>query len=219
MECALFDLPTPTMERLDPSRCSVGRVGYDAVRQVVAETHYIGRPGATSVGLGLYVDGVIAGVITFGTIPKNNATAVCGPLLAGAVMELTRLALYDWAPRNSESWLISRALKWLASERPDVRIVVSYADSAQGHVGTVYQATNWVYTGMTTSDYVYQPESGGPPMHPRTTARAKGELPSGRWVPSAAKHRYVAFVGSPRERRDLRRLLRWEPQPYPKDVR
>lgn len=30
----------------------------------------------------------------------------------------------------------------------DDLILVSYADSAQGHHGYIYQATNWIYTGI-----------------------------------------------------------------------
>lgn len=211
----LFDIPTPQMSRFDPARCALSPVGYEAVREVLAEAHYIGSPGATSISLGLYLDMRLAGVITFGTVPKNNASAICGPARALAVMELTRLALYDWAPRNSESWFIARSFDWLRTERPDVQILVSYADSAQGHLGTIYQATNWLYTGMTTSDYVYQP-TNGPAMHPRTTGRTKGELPPGRWVPSPAKHRYVTFLGSATQRRALMAELHWRPLPYPK---
>ena len=29
-------------------------------------------------------------------------------------------------------------------------MIVSYADSEQGHYGTIYQATNWIYTGYST---------------------------------------------------------------------
>ncbi|WP_330473781.1 Mom family adenine methylcarbamoylation protein [Terrabacter sp. C0L_2] len=210
---SLFEVQ-PAMQRLDPSRCSVAPVSFDSVRQVLAEAHYIGRPGATSVRLGLYVDGSLAGVITFGTIPSNNASAICGPEMAGAVLELTRLALYDWAPCNSESWFIGAAVHWLRVNRPDVRILLSYADGEQGHVGTIYQATNWLYTGTTTGDVLYQSHDGTV-MHPRTTGRAK-VLPPGFWIPSPTKHRYVLLLGTSKARRALLHRLRWEILPYPK---
>lgn len=210
----LFEVPTPAMPAFDPTRCHIAPVNYDAVRAVLAETHYIGTPGATSISLGLYIDHMLAGVLTFGTIPRNNAEAVCGPDYAANVMELTRLALYGWAPTNSESWFMGRAFDHLQRHRPDVTILLSYADGSVGHVGTIYQATNWIYTGASTNDYVFRCATGEV-LHPRTTGRL-AELPAGKWEPSAEKHRYVTFVGTPALRRRLRAQLRWPVLPYPK---
>lgn len=213
MTLGLFEVPTPHMETFDPSRCMVRPVNYETVRIVLADVHYIGRPGATSISLGVYADHMLGGVITFGTIPKNNAESICGPVHADGVMELTRLALYDWLPRNSESWFIARSFDWLMANRPDIAVLVSYADSSVGHAGTIYQATNWIYTGTSTNDYVFE-DASGTTLHPRTTGRMRGPMPAGTWKPVAAKHRYVIFIG-PR-RRQLRRALRWAPLSYPK---
>ena len=40
--------------------------------------------------------------------------------------------------------LVGRSLRLL----PKPSVVVSYADTAQGHVGYVYQAANFIYTGL-----------------------------------------------------------------------
>jgi hypothetical protein len=215
MTLALFDAPLPRMAELDPARCRVHSVNYETVKIVLRDAHYIGTPGATSVALGMYVDDVIAGVITFGTIPRNNASAICGHEWAPRVMELTRLALYHWAPKNSESWFIGASLHTLRSLRPDIRILVSYADESVGHVGTIYQATNWIYTGASTNDYVYV-TNDGEVLHPRTTGRRRGDLPPGKWQPTPAKHRYIKFIGSRSDRRSLTRQLRWPALAYPR---
>lgn len=214
-ELTLFAAPVPDMSVFDPSRCYVREVSYQTAALVIAEAHYIGTPGSTSVSLGIYIDDVIAGVLTYGTIPGNNATAVCGPAHKLAVMELTRLALYDWAPRNSESWFIAQTFRWMERNRPDVSILLSYADSSVGHVGTIYQATNWIYTGASTNDMVYRLNSGGA-IHARSAHRKP--LPPGKWVAVSAKHRYVNFLGGPAQRRQMRRALRWDALPYPKIV-
>lgn len=39
------------------------------------------------------------------------------------------------------------ALKQLHKDVPLCRLVVSYADCDQDHLGTIYQATNWIYVG------------------------------------------------------------------------
>lgn len=188
-------------------------VSYATVKEVLADAHYIGRPGATSIRLGMWLDDKLAGVITYGTIPRPNSRAICGPEHAASVLELTRLALYDWAPRNSESTLIARSFEYIRRVRPDIKILISYADGRYGHVGTVYQATNWIYTGASTGDVIYQCADGRT-LHPRTVGWK--DLPEGRWIPAGNKHRYVCFLGSAPQKRALRRALLWPALPYPK---
>lgn len=191
----------------------MGVVDFATVKKVLAEAHYIGRPGSTSVRLGLWLDESLAGVITYGTIPRPNSRAICGPKYEASVLELTRLALYDWAPANSESAFIAASFRHLREVRPDIKILVSYADSRYGHVGTIYQATNWIYTGSSTGDVVYRCDDGRI-LHPRTVGW-KG-LPPGRWIPAGNKHRYVMFLGSKSDRRALEKDFRWRSLPYPK---
>lgn len=192
---------------------TVAPVDFSTVKKVLAEAHYIGRPGSTSVRLGLWIGGDLAGVLTYGTIPRPNSRAICGPEYEAQVLELTRLALYDWAPHNSESWFIGQSFKHVIVQRPATRILVSYADGRHGHVGTVYQATNWIYTGSSTGDVVYQCEDGRT-LHPRTVGWK--DLPPGKWVPAGNKYRYVQFVGDKAQRREARKNLRWSSLPYPK---
>lgn len=37
---------------------------------------------------------------------------------------------------------------------PGLRLVVSYADAGQGHVGTIYQATGWLYPDTSDQSYL-----------------------------------------------------------------
>jgi len=52
--------------------------------------------------------------------------------------------------QESTTKAMSIALKLIKKDAPNVKLVVSYADSEQGHIGTIYQATNWFYTGYST---------------------------------------------------------------------
>ena len=95
---------------------------------------------------------------------------------------------------------------------PPPKIIVSYADTKVGHVGYVYQATNFLYTGLSAKrkDPVGFDTSGGKlARHSR-----------GHWgkdlVDRPRKHRYVTFVGDKRQKKQLRQKLRYEVQPYPK---
>ena len=87
------------------------------------------------------------GVICYGVGATNN---IASPykLKQGEVIELLRMALNG--KQESTTKALSISLKLLKKYAPNVKIVVSYADSEQGHFGTIYQATNWIYTGYST---------------------------------------------------------------------
>lgn len=70
--------------------------------------------------------------------------------LRGGVLELVRVALNGKQEHTSQA--VSMSLKQLKKDVPQCRLVVSYADVDQGHLGTIYQATNWIYEGMSKGD-------------------------------------------------------------------
>ena len=91
-----------------------------------------------------------------------------------SVIELRRLVLIDDTPKNSESYFIAKSLKWL-KKHTDVEVIVSYADPNYGHVGTVYQASNFVYLGKTSPGRVIMYK--GKKYHDKAIrTKHKGEL-------------------------------------------
>ena len=64
-------------------------------------------------------------------------------LKQGQVLELVRMALNG--KQSSTSKALSLSLKLLKKKAPSVKLVVSYADKGQNHIGIIYQATNWIY--------------------------------------------------------------------------
>ena len=70
----------------------------------------------------------------------------------GQVLELVRVALNGKQGHGNTSKAVSLTLRRLKEYRPWCDLVVSYADLDQNHVGTLYQATNWVYTGVVNAD-------------------------------------------------------------------
>ena len=64
-------------------------------------------------------------------------------------IDIRRMACLDDAPFNSESWFLGSILKYLlANTKYDG--VLSYSDLTQGHIGTIYKATNFTETGKTS---------------------------------------------------------------------
>lgn len=64
------------------------------------------------------------------------------------ILELKRLFIDDVGLRNAESFVIGQSLKLLQHDLPNLRVVITFADSKAGHVGGIYQATNATYIGQ-----------------------------------------------------------------------
>ena len=85
------------------------------------------------------------GVICYGIGATNNIAEPYN-LKQGEVVELVRMALNG--KQESTTKAMSISLRLIKKNAPNVKLIVSYADSEQNHFGTIYQATNWVYTGF-----------------------------------------------------------------------
>lgn len=184
---------------------------------LIIENHYLHRRAPCSVAFGLFLNGEIKGVVCYGT-PSSAPlrSGIAGPEQSRNVCELTRLWVCDSVPRNGESFLIGRSLPFCGKE-----IVVSFADTSQGHVGYVYQATNWIYTGLSAKRTNWTVE--GVDKHCQTIADkyTSAELKEKygdkfTLVDRPRKHRYVFFNCSSRRKKYLMSLLRYPILPYPK---
>ena len=67
----------------------------------------------------------------------------------GQVVELVRMALNGKQEKTSK--VLSLSMRLLPKYLPAVRLVVSFADQNQNHIGVIYQATNWIYDGIGVS--------------------------------------------------------------------
>ena len=116
-----------------------------AAKYAVETWHYSRRlPVFGTVKIGVWEDGVFIGVVIF----SRGATPEIGSpygLSQCHVCELTRVALKSHSTPVSR--IVSIALKFLKKNSPSLRLVVSFADAAQGHHGGIYQAGGWVYNG------------------------------------------------------------------------
>lgn len=135
-----------------------------AARFACEKWHYSGRlPSGKLMIVGVWEAGEYVGAVIFGRGANNNIGTRYG-LAQDQVCELVRVALRDHF--HPVSRIVSIALKMIRSEAPGLRLVVSYADPAQGHYGGIYQAMNWLYAGTSTvqRELVFN----GMPMHKRS---------------------------------------------------
>ena len=186
----------------------VEKITYEETKPFILLIHYTRRMPSISYAFGLYVDGVLnpVGIVTYGQPASPSlASGLAGKENKLNVLELNRLVMYpEYNGSNYASFLVSQSLKML----PKGTFVVSYADwGAWHHVGYVYQATNFLYTGMTKARTdIY---SDGHSRHYKD-----GET---RRKNRSAKHRYVYLVGDKKQRKIMREQLRYKViDKYPK---
>jgi hypothetical protein len=178
--------------------CSVKLIDYQQGQEFLLEHHYLKRKAPARFTFGLFLsNGALVGVATFAvpfSVPLKKM--ICGEEQQDNIIELNRLALRDYMPRNSESWFVAQCLN---SGLIDKDILVTFADTAQGHQGTIYKALNFIYTGMTypTREYAVEGHSYKPGMEFK-----------GKGIPlrtRSKKHRFVYFI---RNRKKLLPLLK-----------
>lgn len=75
----------------------------------------------------------------------NRTIGVDYQTVMGGALELVRVALNGKQECTSQA--VAMSLKQLKKDCPFCRLVISYADIDQKHLGTIYQATNWIYVG------------------------------------------------------------------------
>ena len=184
--------------------------------------HYAKRMCPISHAFGLYDDEKLIGVVTYG-IPSSSALrmGICGSEYIENVMELNRLCCDNQS--NMASMLVGRSLQML----PKPLIVVSYADIEQGHVGYVYQATNFIYTGLSAKRTDWKIK-GMEHLHGATIAdMSRGQKNRANWMREkfgnnfylqdrSRKHRYIFFLGNKYEKQAMLKALKYKIEPYPK---
>lgn len=184
--------------------------------------HYAKRLCPISYAFGAYIGGALVGIVTYGTPASSSLRiGVCGKAWADKVLELNRLCCEN--DRNIASQLVGRSLRLL----PKPSVVVSYADTAQGHVGYVYQATNFIYTGLSAKRTDWKVK-GKEHLHGATIAdESRGQENRAQWMRQKygddfylearpRKHRYIYPCGSKAQRRQILDALRYKVESYPK---
>ena len=187
------------------SEYSVVPITYKDTKELILNVHYAKRMPSISYAFGLYLGNEgLQGICTFGSPASPSlCKGVCGEEHRSKVLELNRVVLVHNRP-NEASLLVARSISLL----PKPKVLVSYADTAQNHVGYVYQATNWLYTGATKPRTDIAPENG---KHSRHHSGDKTKR-----VYRSSKHRYIFLHGNKKDKSGLIKSLRYGTEHYPK---
>ena len=121
---------------------------YKAAKLAVLKWHYSKRmPKYKQCYLGVWENNNFIGVVIFGlsvtpylhsSFDLNNTECA----------ELTRIALKKHDAPVSR--IVKISLKMIKRQSPGLRLIVSYADPNVNHLGTIYQAGNWIYCGTSS---------------------------------------------------------------------
>lgn len=192
---------------------------YAAAKYAVEKWHYSGSmPTPPVVKIGVWEDSRFIGVVLFSRGANNNLGKPYG-LGYTEVCELTRVALSTHGTPVSR--VVAIALKMLKRAAPGVRMVVSFADPNHEHIGTIYQAGGWIYSGKSNSTPKYI-TSAGQVLHQRQVSKVGIKPQYGQLrrvprqdecqvIPQLDKHRYLMPLDSA-----MRAQIEPLRKPYPK---
>jgi len=191
------------------------KASYKAIKYACLNFHYAKSVPVNVFGYSVFNDKKEwCGVVLYGSGASNNLGKQLN-LKQGQYLELVRMALNGKQEKTSKC--LSLSIKLITRSLPLVKALISFADNGQNHLGIIYQATNWYYTGKFKGDKEYYIQ--GRWMHPRTVgsingSRAKDKLPKGTIIRNgSSKFRYIYPL-----RKDMIPLCKELSKPYPKQA-
>ena len=207
------------------SNKTVKKITREECKPFILEIHYAKRWPSISYRFGLFEENELIGIVTYGTPPSSTLKkGIAGEENKGSVLELNRLCL-KYNKKNEASFLVGASLKLI----PKNRIVVSFADISQGHAGYVYQATNFIYCGLSAKRTDWKVR-GREHLHGQTIAdefrgvKNRAQAMRDKYgsdfylKPRPRKHRYIYITGSKTYKKTIKSKLRYKIEPYPKLV-
>ena len=234
----------------DTSKLSIRQIDKPTAKKMVVKYHYSKLWTKCSVALGLFIDTgkehsffdeaeeKMVGVIVYGDpIGRLTGQSISDEIKRTEVLELTRLFIYDGYGSNIESWFISQSFNWLQKNKPEIKALISYASPVEGHSGTIYQATNWIYQGnnnrwndgwifkfdeearlpWTLSDRWIHGRTIFPYYKTNDPHKIAEQVDKPFWIrKELQKHRYVYILAKKKDKKKILRTLKHETLPYPK---
>ena len=186
---------------------------HEAAKYACENWHYSEcLPAGKLVKVGVWENGKYIGVVLFSRGANNTLGAPYG-LSQTECCELTRIALTKHDSQVSR--IMKLAFVFLKKNSPGLKMIISFADPEQGHNGGIYQATNWIYSGMTTpaDEYIVN----GKRMHGRSMRSLYGYHIGKNFIKKIkgfSKHRYLMPLD-----KEMSDKIAPLAKPYPKRVK
>lgn len=203
------------------------RIDHHTARRFFAAYEHLGDCGLGVWHWGAFLRARLISTVSFGTTCFGKLR---GPLSSIAdefglgIYQISRGGTMGTAPFNTPSRVISRALREFHRFKGDC-IVVAYADRRYNEVGTIYQACNGIYLGLTQpkdqSNYlIFGRTMSGWMVRKKFGTRAMAVLKSidrnTVKVPLTSKYRYVFVQAPPLKRQRVVEAMVPLAKPFPK---
>ena len=234
---------------VDTSKVYLKEISKGVAKEIIVKYHYTHAWTMCRYALGIFhqleeedvlgnTEELIGCVIYGYPVGRSAVTSVIDGLEKDECLELTRLYIHDGYGSNIESYCLAQSFKWMKQNAPNIKMLISYADPEQEHLGGIYQATNWLY--QDTSEIQLMPNysvslSDNPYdwIHSRTVFSKWGSHNIDKlkeaigkdgykkfWrKKEAPKHRYIQILGKNKgETKKLRKQLKHKVYPYPKEA-
>jgi len=192
------------------------RISYDQTKPFILDIHYAKRMPSITYSFGLYFNNELVGVVTYGSPASQSlCKGIAGDEYKKIVLELNRLVLKNNI-KNEASYLVGNSFKLL----PKPSIIVSYADTNQNHSGYIYQATNFIYTGLSDKRTEWRMKNTN--KHSKTICEQytleerKNNPDKFEVVDRPRKHRYIYFIGNKKDKKQIFKQLKYPIMEYPK---
>lgn len=182
----------------------VKKISYNDTKPFILNIHYAKRMPSISYAYGLFLNNDLVGIVSYGSPASPSlCKGIAGFENKSFVIELNRLVL-KYNRKNEASMLVGKSLQLL----PKPKIIVSYADTKQNHVGFIYQATNFYFTGTSKPRTDMAGKNG---KHSRHHLGDKTKR-----IYRSSKHRYVYIVGNKKDKKYFLNNLKYPVLDYPK---
>jgi len=206
---------------------AVQKINASTAKKIIVEFHYSHTWTSCQYAFGLFKDHMIFGVAVYGPpVGRLAAQSISTEVADNEVLELTRLWISDSEGKNAESWFLGQTFNWFKEYKKQIKVLMSYVDPTVGHIGTIYQATNWLYQGnsIRTADY-FMYKINNECYHPRTVfSKYKTNelkvlqklIPDIEIVSMEKKHRYIYILANKTEKKRILNTLKHPVKPYVK---
>lgn len=205
-------------------------ISREEAKSVIMEYEWLGDFGISRYYYGMYIDQVLVCVVCFGQTGarKDKYINYVGEDYANKGIQIVRGASTEIAPKHASSKLIGYALKQI--DALGYKYVVAFSDPMANEIGTVYQATNWYYTGASTDNKGkerkhYNMIIDGTKYHLRTVVSVFGTSKKSELINRGysieyehllPKGRYFYLLGSKTDKKNMLKYLTKFMKPYPK---
>lgn len=225
------------LSEIDLSKTEVHQVDRATAKEVIERYEYLQcMPAISFIHFGITFhtsDGPkLGGVLVYGHDYARNLGHWDKYGYTDNMLLLARGVCIWWTPKNTASYFISRANKWI-QDNTDYRVITATVDPMAGEIGTIYQSLNWDYIGsmrranpnvkgskkrfgVLIDGKLYGSRSIRAIVGNQRKADILAKFPDAQFVGQTEKERYFTFLGNKKERKELRKSIEHLIIPYPK---